>query len=91
MMDTKTAAATKLNDHDLIRHARGLEQRVIAAMTRGDAGTQHHLWMIDTASAYSAELVRRGYSKGRKVDGSDIPRLVSVEDGIRYNVAVLVF
>lgn len=83
--------AAKMYDFDLMRVSRVLEAELVASIKIGERGTQAHIGRIELASACSRELWSRGYEKGRKRDGSDIPHLVCVEDGIRYQNAVMCY
>ena len=85
------SVAKRMSDYDLIEVGRSLETELTAAMASGVSGTQAHIGMIEMASACSAELWLRGYERGAKRDGSDLPKLVSVEDGARHSISVICF
>ena len=58
---------------DLMRAVRALNADLESAMIAGVTGTHAHLGMLEMVQAFSFELTQRGYTKGVKADGSDLP------------------
>ena len=83
--------ARKMSDCDLVHVARTLQGEVMQAISNGERGTQAHIGKIEMIDACSTELWDRGYEHGTKRDGSDLPKDIATEDGIRYQISVRVF
>lgn len=74
---------------DLFHVNQTLESELISATKAGVRCTQAHVGMLEMMQACADELLARG--EWTAFVRPEPPRLVCTEDGIRYQVAVLVF
>jgi hypothetical protein len=83
-------AASQMSDYALFHVARTLNSEIEAAMSSSCPYVQRAaLGKLELVTACTAELVTRGYERGHKVDGSDIPHDVAIEHayGTAYRLA----
>lgn len=88
--------AAKMSDYDLFHVARVLEAELVATMAKTGQGGTAEVGKLEMLQAVSDELVLvRGYHRGHKADGSDLPRDVTTEhaygSSYRTSSAIRVF
>lgn len=88
---TVSNVAKNMTTFALFTVARSLNAELMARFADSTNGTLADMGRIEMAQACTDELVSRGYLRGYKADGSDLPFTTCVEDGIRYSMQVRVF
>ena len=90
--------AMQASDLDLIDSLYAISCELYIFMERGEQGTQAHAGMLEMIEAFGKELNGRGYVTdiyssryGRKIDGSDLPRLIWWVDGCKLQTPVKCF